>query len=74
MSIASQYDVSLAFLSVTSQLAINWNMVFSCTEGNTIHSFRISDFGTFEQSVGFRLENAVDLTGSKYSVVEPKLI
>ncbi|XP_059445387.1 transcription factor TGA2.2-like [Corylus avellana] len=35
-----------------------------CTEGNTIHSFRISDFGTFEQSVGFRLENAVDLSGN----------
>jgi transcription factor TGA len=49
-------------------------VVFSCTEGNTIHSFRISDFGTFEQSGGFRLENALDLSGSKYSVVEPKLI
>ncbi|KAE8038431.1 hypothetical protein FH972_010942 [Carpinus fangiana] len=35
-----------------------------CTEGNTIHSFRISDFGTFEQSGGFRLENALDLSGN----------
>jgi hypothetical protein len=62
------------FLSVTSWLAINWSMVFSCTEGNTIHSFRISDFGTFEQSVGFRLENAADLSGSKYSLIEFTLI
>ncbi|KAG2671905.1 hypothetical protein I3843_13G013700 [Carya illinoinensis] len=35
-----------------------------CTEGNAIHSFRVSDFGAFEQSIGFRLEDAVDLTGN----------
>ncbi|XWS65468.1 hypothetical protein CRYUN_Cryun05aG0115300 [Craigia yunnanensis] len=35
-----------------------------CTEGSTIHSFCVSDFGTFNQSVGFRLEDAVNLGGS----------
>ncbi|KAB1225000.1 Transcription factor HBP-1b(c1) [Morella rubra] len=35
-----------------------------CTEGNAIHSFRVSDIGAFEQSVGFRLEDAVDLSGN----------
>ncbi|GLT64951.1 hypothetical protein SLA2020_374120 [Shorea laevis] len=33
-----------------------------CTEGSTIHPFRISDFGAFEQSVGFRVEEAVNLS------------
>ncbi|RVW92929.1 Transcription factor HBP-1b(c1) [Vitis vinifera] len=37
---------------------------FSCTEGNSIHSYRVSDFGTLEQSIGFHLEDAVDLSGS----------
>eukprot|EP00268_Persea_americana_P034264 TRINITY_DN3392_c0_g1_i2.p1 TRINITY_DN3392_c0_g1~~TRINITY_DN3392_c0_g1_i2.p1 ORF type:complete len:470 (-),score=108.92 TRINITY_DN3392_c0_g1_i2:403-1812(-) len=31
------------------------------TEGNQVHSSRVSSFGALEQSVGFRLENAVDL-------------
>jgi transcription factor TGA len=35
-----------------------------CTEGNTIHSFRVSDFGVFDQAVGFRLDDAVDLSGN----------
>ncbi|KAJ9685323.1 hypothetical protein PVL29_017379 [Vitis rotundifolia] len=35
-----------------------------CTEGNSIHSYRVSDFGTLEQSIGFHLEDAVDLSGS----------
>ncbi|XVF07100.1 hypothetical protein REPUB_Repub06bG0109400 [Reevesia pubescens] len=34
----------------------------SGTEANTIRSSRISDFGTLEQSLGFRIEDAVDLT------------
>ncbi|XP_030924465.1 transcription factor HBP-1b(c38)-like isoform X1 [Quercus lobata] len=32
------------------------------TEGNAIGSSRISEFGTFEQSLGFRIEDAVDLS------------
>lgn len=31
------------------------------TEGNTIRSSRISDFGPFEQSLGFRIDDTVDL-------------
>lgn len=34
------------------------------TEGSTIHSYRVSGFGAFEQSVGFRLEDAVNLSGN----------
>jgi len=34
------------------------------TEGNTIGSSRISDFGAFEQSLGFRIEDAVELSRS----------
>ncbi|KAF8396256.1 hypothetical protein HHK36_017871 [Tetracentron sinense] len=41
-------------------------MGFSGTEGNHFHSSRISDFGALEQSVGFRIEDAVDLSRSKY--------
>jgi transcription factor TGA len=37
-------------------------VAFSGTEGNTIRSFRISDFGTLEQSLGFRVEDVVDLS------------
>uniref|UniRef100_A0A2N9HZ14 DOG1 domain-containing protein n=1 Tax=Fagus sylvatica TaxID=28930 RepID=A0A2N9HZ14_FAGSY len=33
-------------------------------KGNTIHSFRVSDFGVFDQAVGFRLDDAVDLSGN----------
>ncbi|XP_065855490.1 transcription factor TGA2.3-like isoform X2 [Euphorbia lathyris] len=32
------------------------------TEGNNIRSSRISDFGTLEQSLGFRVDDAVDLS------------
>lgn len=32
------------------------------TEGNSIRSSRISDFGMLEQSLGFRIEDAVDLS------------
>uniref|UniRef100_A0A2N9J5M3 Uncharacterized protein n=1 Tax=Fagus sylvatica TaxID=28930 RepID=A0A2N9J5M3_FAGSY len=39
-------------------------VAFGGTEGNTIGSSRISDFGTFEQSLGFRIEDAVDLSKS----------
>nr|CAN80143.1 hypothetical protein VITISV_038980 [Vitis vinifera] len=35
------------------------------TEGNNIRS-RISDFGALEQSLGFRIEDAVDLSRSMY--------
>ncbi|WRX23555.1 Basic-leucine zipper domain - like 10 [Theobroma cacao] len=35
---------------------------FSSTEANTIRSSRIPDLGTLEQSLGFRIEDAVDLT------------
>ncbi|KAF5473197.1 hypothetical protein F2P56_009822 [Juglans regia] len=31
------------------------------TEGNTIRSSQLTDFGTFEQSLGFRIEDAVGL-------------
>ncbi|KAL5732541.1 hypothetical protein ACOSQ2_032233 [Xanthoceras sorbifolium] len=34
------------------------------TEGSGIHSYRVSDFGAFEQAVGFRLEDAVNLSGN----------
>ncbi|XP_021297349.1 transcription factor TGA2.3-like isoform X1 [Herrania umbratica] len=34
----------------------------SSTEANTIRSSRIPDLGTLEQSLGFRIEDAVDLT------------
>ena len=34
---------------------------FSGTEGSTIRSSRISDFGTLEQTLGFRIEDAVDI-------------
>lgn len=40
------------------------DVVFSGTEANAIRSSRISDFGTFEQSLGFRIEDAVDLSRS----------
>ncbi|KAH9752291.1 transcription factor TGAL1 [Citrus sinensis] len=36
----------------------------SCTEGTTIQSNRGSNLGAFEQSVGFRLGDAVNLTGN----------
>lgn len=35
-----------------------------CTEGTTIQSNRVSNLGAFEQSVGFRLGDAVNLTGN----------
>lgn len=37
---------------------------FSYTEGSAVDSFRLSDF---DQSVGYRIEDAVALSGSKYS-------
>lgn len=40
-------------------------MDFSYTEGNAIDTFHVSDFGAFGQS--YRLEDAVDLSGSKSS-------
>ncbi|XWS08272.1 hypothetical protein CRYUN_Cryun41cG0065600 [Craigia yunnanensis] len=39
----------------------------SCTKGSTIHSFPVSDFGTFDQSVGFRLEDTVNLRGNVFN-------
>lgn len=39
-------------------------MVFSGTEGSTVRSSRISDFGALEQSLGFRIEDAVDISRS----------
>ena len=41
-------------------------VAFSGTEGNAIGSSRISEFGTFEQSLGFRIEDAVDLSRSMW--------
>lgn len=35
-----------------------------CTEGYRVHSFRVSDFGAFGQSLGLRSEDAVDLSGN----------
>ncbi|KAG4180795.1 hypothetical protein ERO13_A10G187200v2 [Gossypium hirsutum] len=35
-----------------------------CSERSTIHPFPVSNFGTFDQSVGFRLEVAVNLSGN----------
>lgn len=32
------------------------------SEGNTIHTSRITEFGTFEQSLGYRIEDAIDLS------------
>jgi hypothetical protein len=37
---------------------------FSGTEANNIHPSRVSDFATFEQSLGFRIDDAVDLSRS----------
>ncbi|KAI4323570.1 hypothetical protein L6164_023165 [Bauhinia variegata] len=34
------------------------------TEGSSVDTFRVSDFGAFDQSVGYRLEGAVNLTGN----------
>ncbi len=39
-------------------------VAFGGIEGNTIGSSRISDFGTFEQSLGFRIEDVVELSKS----------
>ncbi|RDX74194.1 Transcription factor TGAL1, partial [Mucuna pruriens] len=41
---------------------------FSYTEGSTIDSFRVSDFGAFDQS--YRVEDAVDPSGSKISAIQ----
>ncbi|KAG7962084.1 hypothetical protein I3843_09G048400 [Carya illinoinensis] len=38
------------------------------TEGNTIRPSQISDFGTFEQSLGFRIEDAADLIPVYYQM------
>ncbi|GKV21688.1 hypothetical protein SLEP1_g31644 [Rubroshorea leprosula] len=38
------------------------NMDFSGTEANNIHSSRLSDFGALEQTLGFRIEDAVNLS------------
>ncbi|XP_022745400.1 transcription factor TGA2-like isoform X2 [Durio zibethinus] len=35
-----------------------------CIKGSTIHSFPVSDFGIFNQSVGFRIEDAATLSGN----------
>ncbi|GMI80377.1 hypothetical protein HRI_001707000 [Hibiscus trionum] len=35
-----------------------------CAERSTIHPFPVSNFGTFDQSVGFRLEDAVNLSAN----------
>ncbi|GLT88618.1 hypothetical protein SLE2022_066350 [Rubroshorea leprosula] len=51
--------VSSVMLSFDPQLAVNNTLG---TEGSTIHPFCISDFGAFEQSVGFRVEEAVNLS------------
>lgn len=37
---------------------------FSGTEANNIRPSRVSDFATFEQSLGFRMDDAVDLSRS----------
>ncbi|KAJ4720397.1 Transcription factor like [Melia azedarach] len=47
--------------SFDSQLPIS-NTI--CTEGSTIQSYRASNFGAFEQSVGFPIGDAVNLTGN----------
>ncbi|KAF3442144.1 hypothetical protein FNV43_RR16060 [Rhamnella rubrinervis] len=38
------------------------NLVFSGTEGSAIRSSRISDFGALEQSLAYRIEDAVDIS------------
>ncbi|KDO58849.1 hypothetical protein CISIN_1g0457861mg, partial [Citrus sinensis] len=51
--------------SFDSQFSNSEKLVtFSCTEGTTIQSNRGSNLGAFEQSVGFRLGDAVNLTGN----------
>lgn len=49
----------LLFLSIADSDDL---VAFSGTEGNTIRSSQLSDFGTFEQSLGFRIEDAVGLS------------
>lgn len=43
-------------------------IVFSYAEGSTIDSFRVSDFGAFDQP--YRVEDAVGLSGSKISAIK----
>ncbi|KAK4253879.1 hypothetical protein QN277_010499 [Acacia crassicarpa] len=40
-------------------------MVLSHTEGSTVESFHVSDFGAFDQSVRYRLDDAGNLTGDQ---------
>jgi len=47
-------------------------MVFSYAEGSTIDSFRVSDFGAFDQP--YRVEDAVCLSGSKISAIQHKKV
>ncbi|KAK4836477.1 hypothetical protein QYF36_023618 [Acer negundo] len=47
--------------SFDSQISISNPL---CTEGSTIHSYCVSDFGGFEQLVGFCAEDAVNLSGN----------
>ncbi|XP_031285443.1 transcription factor TGA2-like [Pistacia vera] len=47
--------------SFDSQLPISNTL---CTEGSTIQTYRVCDFGAFEHSAGFPLEDAVNLSGN----------
>ncbi|KAJ0045064.1 hypothetical protein Pint_05220 [Pistacia integerrima] len=47
--------------SFDSQLPISNTL---CTEGSTIQTYRVSDFGAFEHSARFPLEDAVNLSGN----------
>lgn len=40
------------------------NLVFRGTEGASVHPSRISEFGGIEQSLGFRVEDVINLSRS----------
>lgn len=54
-------NTAIGMPSFDSQLPISAAL---CTEGSNINSYRISNFGALEQSIEYRLEDAVDLSGS----------
>ncbi|CAK9133640.1 unnamed protein product [Ilex paraguariensis] len=43
-----------------------------CTEGSSILSYRVSNFGPLEQSIGFRREDAVDLSETVFNSTKPR--
>ncbi|XVF82372.1 hypothetical protein PTKIN_Ptkin16aG0041700 [Pterospermum kingtungense] len=59
--VKNERKAAKGMLSFDSQLPVTNKL---CTKGSTIPSFPVSDFGTSDQSVGFRLEDTVNLRGN----------